>query len=314
MSKAPFVVTPALSAVAVAYKNGAMIADSVLPRVPVDAENFKYMKYPIGEFFSPPETKVGRKGQPNQVEFTGSEETASTDDHGLDDPVPNKDSMNAASQPGVPDPKMRAAQGLTELIVLAREVRAAALVSNTANYGVNNKDTLAGTDQWSDYANSNPQKDIKAGIDNMIMRPNIGGMSRSVWSVVSQHPKLCKAVFGNGTDAGVISKRAFADLFELEDLYIGEGWVNIAKRGQPVNMQRVWGNKAFFLHRNMNADPQFGVTFGYTAQFGPRVAGEIVDPDIGIHGGVRVRVGESVKELVTANDLGFLFSDVIAVA
>lgn len=310
--KTPFVVTPVLSAVAVAYKNGAMIADNVLPRVPVEAQNFKYLSYPKGEFFSPPETKVGRKGQPNQVEFTGTEVTASTDDHGLDDPVPNSDSMNAAAQPGMPDPKMRAAQGLTELIVLAREVRTAGLVFDAANYGAANKETLVGTAQWSDFANSTPQADIKEGIDNMIMRPNIAVIGRAAWSVISQHPKLCKAVFGNGTDAGVISKRAFADLFELEELYIGEGWVNIAKKGQAANLARVWGKKAAFLHRNMNADTQFGVTFGYTAQFGPRVAGEIVDPDIGIHGGVRVRVGESVKEVVTANDLGYLFNDVVA--
>lgn len=310
--KAPFVVSPVLTAVAVAYKNGQMIADSVLPRVPVDAENFKYRSYPIGEFFSPPETKVGRKGQPNQVEFTGEELTNSTDDHGLDDPVPNKDSMNAASQPGLPDPKMQAAQGVTELIVLAREVRAAALVFNAAQYGAANKETLAGTAQWSDYANSDPQADIKEGIDNMVMRPNIGVIGRAAWSKISQHPKLCKAVFGNSTDAGVISRRAFADLFELEDLFIGEGWVNTAKKGQPVSLQRVWGKKAAFLHRNMNANTQYGVTFGFTAQFGPRVGGEIVDPDIGLYGGVRVRVGESVKELVTANDLGYLFSDVVA--
>lgn len=310
--KAPFVISPVLSAVAVAYKNGQMIADSVLPRVPVSAENFKYHSYPIGEFFSPPDTKVGRKGQPNQVEFTCTEITDSTQDHGLDDPVPHKDVMSAAAQPGMPDPKLRAAQGVTELIVLAREVRAAALVFDAAKYGAANKETLAGTAQWSDFANSNPQANIKAGIDNMLMRPNIGVMGRAAWSVVSQHPKLCKAVFGNATDAGVISKRAFADLFELEELYIGEGWVNIAKKGQPVNMQRVWGKKAAFLHRNMNADTEFGVTFGFTAQFGPRVAGEIVDPNIGLHGGVVVRVGESVKELVTANDLGYLFSDVVA--
>lgn len=310
--KAPFVISPVLSAVAVAYKNGQMIADSVLPRVPVDAENFKYNKFPIGEFFSPPDTKVGRKGQPNQVEFTAEAVTDSTEDHGLDDPVPNKDIKNAASQPGMPDPLMRAAQGTTELIVLAREVRAAALVFDAAQYGAANKETLSGTDQWSDFVNSNPQSDIKAGIDNMVMRPNIGVIGRAAWSVISQHPKLCKAVFGNATDAGVISKRAFADLFELEDLFIGEGWVNVAKKGQAVNMQRVWGKKAAFLHRNMNADTQFGVTFGFTAQFGPRVAGEIVDPNIGLHGGVVVRVGESVKELVTANDLGYLFTNCVA--
>lgn len=312
MSKAPFVVTPALCAVAVAYTNGAMIADGVLPRVPVAAQNFKYNKFPMGEFFSPPETKVGRKGQPNQVEFSATETPDSTEDHGLDDPIPESDSMNAAAMPGMPDPKLRAAQGLTELIVLKREVRAASLVFNAANYSAANKQTLVGTDQWSDYANSNPQADLLEAQDSMIMKGNVGVMGRAVWTVLRQHPKLCKAIFGNNTDAGIISRRQFADHFELDELYVGEGWVNTAKKGQAPAMVRVWGKSAAILHRNMNADTEFGITFGFTAQFGPRVAGEIVDPDIGIRGGVRVRVGESVKELVTAPDLGYLFSAAVA--
>lgn len=312
MSKAPFVVTPALCAVAVAYKNGAMIADGVLPRVPVAAESFKYNKFPVGEFFSPPDTLVGRKSQPNQVEFSATEVTDSTQDHGLDDAIPNKDAMNAAAMPGMPDPKMRAAQGLTELIVLKREVRAAALVFNAANYGVGNKEALAGATQWSDYAASNPQSAILAAQDAMIMKGNIAVMGRAVWTVLRQHPKLCKAIFGNNTDAGVIGRKQFADHFELDEVYVGEGWVNTARKGQAPAMVRVWGKSCAILHRNMNADTEFGVTFGFTAQFGNRVAGTIVDPDIGIYGGERVRVGESVKELVTAPDLGYLFSTAVA--
>jgi hypothetical protein len=312
MAKAPFVVTPELCAVAVEYKNGKMIADEALPRVPVDAESFKYQKTPMGEFFTVPETKVGRKGQPNQVEFSSSEQTDSTQDHGLDDLVPNKDVKNAAAQSRMVDPLKRAAMGLTELIVLAREVRAANLVFNTASYGAGNQATLSGTNQVSDYVNSNPQTMIMDAMDTMIMRPNIGIMGRSVWTKFSQHPRICKAVFGNNTDAGVVSRAQVAALLELDDIYVGEGWVNLARRGQPVNMARVWGKGMAFLRRNMTADTQYGVTFGMTAQFGDRIGGEIEDADIGIHGGVRVRVAESVKELVTANDLGYFFQNAIA--
>jgi hypothetical protein len=310
--KGPFVIHPVLCAVAVAYTNGQMIADKVLPRVPVDAQKFRYMKYAAGEFFTLPETKVGRKGQPNQVEFSGTELTDSTDDHGLDDPVPEHDRMNAASQPGMPDPKNRAALGLTELIVLAREVRSANLVFDANQYGANNKQVLAGATQWSDYAGSDPIPLITEKFDAMLMRPTIGVFGRATWTKLAQHPKVCKAVFGNNTDAGIVPRRAVADLLELDDIYVGEGWVNTARKGQPANLVRVWGKHAAFLHRNMTADTERGVTFGFTAQFGPRVAGEIADPDIGLHGGTRVRVGESVKELVTANDLGFFFQNAVA--
>lgn len=310
--KAPFVLNAALLAVAVAYKNEKLIADEVLPRTQVDNEQFEYNYYPVGEFMSPPDTLVGRKSAPNQVEFTAELKTGSTEDHGLDDPVPNKDSMNAATRPNMPDPKLRAAQGVTALIDLKREVRAASLVFNAANYGVANKDTLVGNEQWSDFVNSNPQTDILEAQDSMVMRPTIAVMGRAVWTKLRQHPKLCKAIFGNTTEVTMFSRRAFADFFELEDVLVGEGWVNTAKKGQPAVLTRVWGKSCALLHRNKDADTKNGTTFGVTAQFGPRVAGEIVDPDIGLHGGVRVRVGESVKELVLANDLGFLISAAVA--
>lgn len=312
MAKAPFVVTPQLCAVAVAYKNGRMIADDVLPRVPVAAQAFKYNKYPIGEFFSPPETKVGRKSAPNQVEFSAVEVTDSTVDQGLDDAVPQADVDNAAAMPGMPDPMMRAAQGLTELIVLAREVRAAALVFDAAQYGASNKVTLSGTGQWSDYTNSDPIGAITASFDAMVMRPTIGAMGRAAWTKFSQHPKVCKAIFGNNTDAGIVTRRQVAELLELDDIFVGEGWVNTAKKGQAAVLTRVWGKHAAFLHRNMSADAGMGVTFGFTAQWGSRIGGSITDPDIGVRGGERVRVAESVKELVTANDLGYLFTNAVA--
>ncbi|MFI5443650.1 hypothetical protein [Polaromonas sp. UC242_47] len=143
----------------------------------------------------------------------------------------------------MPDPKLRAAQGLTELILVKREARAASLVFNAANYGAGNKQTLVGQAQWSDYANSNPQADILAAQDAMIMKGNIGVIGRAVWTVLRQHPKMCKAIFGNNTDAGIISRRQFADHFELDELYVGEGWLNTARKGQAPAMTRVWGQE-----------------------------------------------------------------------
>lgn len=313
MATAPFVIQPALTAIAVAYRNSTLIADQVLPRVPVAAQAFKFHKYPMGDFFSPPETKVGRKSAPNQVEFGSTEVTESTVNHGLDDAVPQDDIDNAAATPGVPDPRNLAAQGVTDLLMLAREKRVADLVFDANQYGVNNRLTLSGTGQWSDYTNSDPLTAIMTAMDTMVMRPTIGVIGRAVATKLAMHPKICKAVFGNNTDAGIVPLKALATLLELEDIYVGEGWVNTAKKGQAPNMVRVWGKNAAFLHRNMNANTYGGaVSFGFTAQWGGRVGGTIRDTDIGLKGGERVRVGESVKELVTANDLGYFFQNAIA--
>ncbi len=88
MSNAPFPIDAELTAIAIAYRNGRMIADDVLPRVPVGKQEFKYWKYDLADGFTVPNTLVGRKSRPNEVEFDATDATDSTEDHGLDAPVP----------------------------------------------------------------------------------------------------------------------------------------------------------------------------------------------------------------------------------
>ena len=75
---------------------------------------------------------------------------------------------------------------------------------------------------------------------------------------------------------------------------------------------RAWGPHAAFIYRDRLADTQNGTTFGFTAQWGGRISGSQFDGDIGLRGGQRVRVGESVKELITAPDLGYFFENAVA--
>ena len=311
---APFPVTPELTAVAIAYRNTRLIADDVLPRVPVGLQNFKYLVYPKGEFFSIGDTSVGRKGQPNQVEFTGTEVDSSTVDQALDDAVPNADIENARNQPGMPDPLMRATEGTTQLIALRREVRSAALVFSAAQYAAANKVTLAGNDQWSAFAqaDSDPIEDIMTGLDACVMRPNILVMGNAVSSKLRRHPVIVKSYNGTSGDAGIVPLQFIADLFELDQVLVGQGWVNTAAKGQATALARVWGKHAALIYRDRTADTQRGVTFGLTAQWGTRIAGSEYDGKIGMRGGQRVRVGESVKELITANDLGYFIENAVA--
>lgn len=309
MSRALFPIQPHLTAITIAYRNATLIADVVLPRVLVGKQEFKYFKASMADAFTVPDTKVGRKSAPNQVETSGTEVTSSTNDYGLDDPVPQNDIDNQA--PGQ-DLEGSTTEFLTDLIMLDREVRAAGLVFDTNQYGAANKVTLSGTGQWSDFTNSDPVAAHLAALDSMVMRGNLGVYGRAAWTKLATHPKICKAIFGNNTDAGIVSRRQFAELFELEEVVVGEGWLNTARKGQAPVMTRVWGKHAALLHRNKLATNQRGTTFGFTAQFGTRIAGGQPDGDIGLRGGTRYRVGESVKEVIAANDLGYLFQNAVA--
>lgn len=317
MAKAPFVIQNDLTAISVEYKQARLIGDEVLPRVPVNAKNFDMTVYEKADSFTVPDTTVGPKGQPNQVEFGGSTKSASVTDQALDSPVTNDalqrwEKARAAGLSKAVSPLIRATQQVTGLVQTRREKRVADLVFNTNSYATGNKTTLSGTSQWSDYTNSDPHYAVMTALDGIIIRPNKLVLGRKVMTTLSLHPKIKDAVFGTANAQSAVTREQLAALFEIEEVMVGEGWLNTANKGQPVNLQRIWGNHAGFLCIDKMADAESGITFGYTAQFGDRVAGTIEDSDIGMRGGQRVRAGESVGEFVTAPDLGYLFFNAVS--
>ena len=300
---APFPTDPALTAIAISYRNESLIADSVLPRVPVGRREFRYMKFAKGDRFTLPDTRVGRRSRPNMTEYGATEDVGSCNWAVLDAAIPNED---IAQAPEGYNPINQHVMINRELVALGREKRTADIVFNTNTYAASNKTTLAGTSRWSQAA-STPIQDIEAAKDSMIMRPNIGVFGRATWRYLRTNPQIVKALNRNDGDAGIAMKQAVAELFELDEIYVGEGWLNTAKPGQAVNMVRVWGAHAALLHINKNANTQGGTTFGFTAQYGTALGGQWEDKDIGAEGGIRARTGECVGETVAAADLGFLF-------
>jgi len=306
---APFPIQPSLVAITIAYRNTAYIADGVMPRVPVGLQEFRYWNYPIEESFIIPDTKVGRRSQPNEIDLTATELTSKTEDYGLEDPIPQADIDNA---PANHNPVDRATVQLTDYVMLDREKRVADLVFDANQYPVGNKVTLAGISQFSDFANSDPIGVILAGLDACLMRPNIMTIGQAAWTKLIQHPNIIKAVHGNSGDTGIAQRAAVASLFELEEILVGQSRLNTAKKGQAAALSRVWGKHISLSYRDRNADSRNGITFGYTAEWGGRVAGTEQDSKIGLRGGTRVRVGESVKELIVAGQAGYFIQDAVA--
>lgn len=310
MANAPFPIQPELTAIAVRYRNPSLIADQVLPRVPVATQEFKYFLYSASEDFTLPATLVGRRGRPAEVEFSATEVTSSTFDYALDDPIPQADVENA---PPSIDIRARAVEGLADLIALDREKRCADLVFAAATYPAGRKATLSGTSQWSDFTNSNPIDAILGGLDAPVLRPNVIVMGQAVWSKVRQHPRVVQAVYGSAVTGGVVTREQLAAVLEVDEILVGQGWINTAKKGQTASVSRVWGKHCALIHRDGLADTRGNrTTFGFTAQWGDRIAGEIEDRMIGMRGGIRVRVGESVREVVCAADLGYFFENAVA--
>ena len=320
MSQAPFVVQPRLTAISLTYRNTKLIADQVLPRVPVDSSVFKWSKYTLADGFTIPDTRVGRKSAPGQIDWTATETTATTQDYGLEDAIPMSDVLNAQAamkaQGVMPiDPQARSTMLLTDLIALDREARVAAKVFNTSNFTYNT--TLSGTSQWSDYANSNPVSALMNALDIPIVRPNVMVIGQAAWTALRQHPKVTAASFpGGGTATGggaVVQREAVAALLEIDEVIVGPAWYNSAKPGQSASLARLWGKNCALIYRANQINSVYDVTYGFTPQWGERIAGTIErDPSVGLRGGSRVRVGESVTEIVAAPDAGYYFAACVA--
>lgn len=309
MSLAPFPTSPEQTSVALAFKNPRFIADDVLPRVPVGKQDFTYLRWDLAEGFSVPDTKVGRRSQPNEVEFSATEHTGRTIDYGLEDPIPQADIDNAPRNVNLLN---LATERLTNIIALEREARVAGMVFNTASYAAGHTVTLAGNDQWSDTVNSDPIDDITTGLDKPILRPNTMVIGRQAFTKLCMHPKVVSTIFGSSTDAGMVTRQQIAALFELEQVLVGESHSNSAKKGQTATLVRVWGKHCSLLYLDRAVSGANVPTYGFTAQWGNRFAGVVFDRNIGLRGGQRVRVGESVCEVIAANELGYFIQNAVA--
>ena len=98
----------------------------------------------------------------------------------------------------------------------------------------------------------------------------------------------------------------------VQKVLVGAGFVNTAKKGQAVNNQRVWGKHAAFLFIDSEAALANQPCWGFSAQWGGRTAGTLAEPKMGMRGSERVRVGESLKEVVAAPALGYFFQNAVA--
>lgn len=309
-----------LSQIAMAVKPEGMLADIVCPRIPVEAESFRYTIFAEDAFFNIPDTKIGRKSSANQVEFGGTLVDASTFDYGLDDFVPKKDEDNASSQLSGIDPLATATEGTAILVDLAREKRVSTLFQTQANFASSLRATLSGTSQWSD-STSTPLKDIMDAMDLMLVRPNVLVIGRAVATALSRHPQIVAAIYGKtgvgavGSAAGIVSMPALADLFGLKGVYVGETWYNSAKPGQTAAMSRLWGKHATLARidtsvRNLQSPAM--PTFAGTAEWQTRRTRTWQVNSHGIDGGTMVRVAEQLNELVLWQNAGYLFTNAVA--
>ena len=313
MATSPYAIRSDLLQIAIAYQNEALIADRVAPYSPVDAEIFDWYEYDKREEFTITDDEVGRYTPPNEIVFSAEIKTDRTVDRGLSSPIPYKDVYNARTTRRLVQPIGHAIEQVMKRVLLNREKRVADTVFNLNTYLPNLRETLSGTDRWLNSA-SKPKDQINAALDSddLLCRPTHLVLGAKAWTALKQNPQIVESVVATGAKEGNAQQRAVAELFELEGLIVGRSRRDDANPGAPMNLTRLWGNHAALIAINPLArtDTAQEPTFMLTARFGERIAMSKDDDDIGLYGGVRVKAGESVKELVISQHCGYFFQNV----
>jgi hypothetical protein len=300
----------AMTEVAITFRNRSFIADSVLPRVLVGKILFKYLVASLIEEYRMPDTKVGRTSAPNKVDLGWTDEKGKCLPYGLDDDIPKEDLEDAD------DTKRKrifntAVEGIIGYVEADREKRVADIVFNENTYDSTLRATLSGSSQFSDPT-SKPIKTILEALDKPILRPNKLVFGQSGWTTFRQHPDIVKATHGNSGDAGVAAREAIAEVFEVEEILVGRGRYTQAKKGGTPTLLNLWGNHLSMIHIPNVISERSSDTFGFTGQWGTRVAGRIQRSDIGLLGGETVRSGEYVDEVISCNLYGYFLKNIIA--
>ena len=295
-----------LTGVSLAYSNNSYIADKIFKRIAVPTETFGYKKYDKSLNLQVPDTYVGDKGLPNQVEFKHEALTASLRNDALIEYI----SQNSIDEAKADKENLftTSTEFLTDVFMACREKRLADMLQNTANYGSNYKQ-LSSTEKFS-LENVNAFKIVDEAMDKVWFKPNVLVGGRNAINALRRNPYVVKAANRNSGDSGKATIQDLKDIFELDNVYVGNSIVNTSKKGQADNFVNAWGNAIMLLYINPVADVKHGITFGLTAEKGKRTISTSFDGERGVRGVHGIKIAEQIEDVIVAPDCGYLILNV----
>ena len=287
---------PILSRVSVAYKNDKYIAETIVPTVLSKGRTGKYFSYDTAKF----RKVVSLRGMGAACKEVGYGLSLSSayviNEHALKELVPNE---IVEQSPSPLTPSIDATENVTERLLIEKEYDLATYMKDTGN--LTNNTTLTTTDQWSDYANSDPIGDIRTGkqdIHSHIFRdPNVLVLGKEVYDKLIDHPDIIDRI--KYSQLGVAGELLLAKLFGVDKVIVGGSGYESATEGASSSMSYIWGKYAWLLYVAPRPTVK-NISFGYHFQMkAPRRVDRWNDKD---REGTFVRVHDDyVKEIISVN-------------
>lgn len=282
-------VDPMLTNVAISYGNEDYIADKIFPEFSVKKQSGKHFVYDKGRFRIN-DTLRAAGSNSNEVTLNLTTGTAYfCDDHALRQFVPDEDVGNAITPTS---PFIDATENVTDMMLVSKEKALADYMANTGNLTQNT--TLSGTDQWSDFSNSDPFTDIETAKStvhaSIFKKPNVLILGKQVYDKLKHHPDLLDRV--KYSQKGIITIDLLKGLFDVDYVLIGAAGYNSAAEGQTDSMGYIWGKHAWIAYISPKIAKKmvsFGLTYTWKKKKVERMRGTNEEDRKGTY----VRVGDA---------------------
>lgn len=304
----------ALNTISIEYKNDETIYRKVMPIVKVDKLSDFYYVWNEETDFNTTSDTMSATGRPNRINLAFGIDAYQCRPYGLMAEVPIA-TLETADDPL--QPLSKATENVRAQLDNNQEVRCAAIVFNNASYAAGYRQTLSGTAQWSDFANSDPITNILFGLDTALQRPNIMVIGVDAWRILRQHPKVVAAAFplgGNSANRAMLTSQALQALLADEgvtQVLIGRRRVNTADPGAAPIYARAWGKHCSLIYATERPAIDTA-SWGYTFS---SLEGTVTRDQAVLNGsrGVEfVKVAWEADAKVTAPRAGYYFENCVA--
>ena len=293
-----------LSNISVAFKNEEYIAEMLLPVFKVAKQTGTYYKFDKASLRRN-KTKRAPGSASNEVEYGLTTDTYVCEDHALKEKVPFEviDQADAALSP-----ETDATESVTEMLMVDKEVALATSLANTAV--ITQNVTLSGTDQWSDYDNSDPFDDVQVAINavqaSIGKRPNTLVLGQATFNKLVNHPDIIDRI--KYSMAGAVTTDLLAKLFDLKKVFVGGSVYNTVAEGQTDSLSYIWGKHAWVMY--IAETPRLKqVSLGFTITYGAREVEKWDDADAKAR---YIRAHDNYTQEFIATEAAYLIKNAVA--
>jgi hypothetical protein len=295
-----------LADLSIRFQNDEYIGERLMPVCTVPFRSNVFFGYDERDQLGFPDDKLGPRGQANEVSQGLRKYNYSADDYGLEGFV-DLTTMANADKPL--DPLVDETLLVNEGLAFNREVRIQGVMCNAQKYGANTTAITPGS-EWNSATGGKPVELIQLAVDSTFsgLGPSklVGFCNVNVFRVLSRHPAV-RELFKFEKD-GFATREQLARYFELDDLLVGRARKDVANKGQPANIQRIWPD-VFGVARVTEMPSIKCYTFGITFRHGPIEAVELFKRDLGKSGAYLVKVTTTEDHKTVAARAGYLITN-----